>query len=244
MKLPDSLTTIGDGAFADCRMLKTINLPFRLTEVAPSLFANCESLTSVAIPANVTVIQQYAFYRSGLTDITIPEAVTSIGGYAFCGCQSLREVTVPKTVTEIGDMAFGYTVDSQSDEAPKPDPAFVLHGRPASAAKAYAAAAGITFRQHGIDLRILFGVIGAAAAALLIVLMARGQKKHPAGENEQEGDAAAEMIEDPNYTSILDDDADDGDPYDRSYGFSADEDEDDEADSVAEPDSEQDIPTE
>ena len=225
VRLPDSLTTIGDGAFADCRKLASVNLPFRLTGLPPSLFANCESLTTVSLPANVTAIGQYAFYCSGLTEITIPESVTEIGSCAFCGCKALREVRVPKTVTKIGDMAFGYSANSQEEgAAPTLDTSFVLHGTPNSAAKEYAASSGVTFKQHGIDPTVLICILVGAAALMIILGSIFLKKKHP--EQDAEKEQEPEEITDPNYSSILEDDAEDGDPYDRSYGFSS-EDEDD-----------------
>ena len=68
--IPDSVTTIGYGAFA-C----------------------CESLTSVTIPDSVTTIGFCAFQAcTSLTSITIPESVTSIGAYAFQTCTNLTSV--------------------------------------------------------------------------------------------------------------------------------------------------------
>ena len=224
VRLPDSLTTLGDGAFADCRKLNSIVLPFRLTELPPSLFANCENLTEIALPANIAKIGNYAFYCTGLTDITIPESVTEIGSCAFCGCNALREATVPKTVTKIGEMAFGYTTNSEEEgAAPTLDSSFVLHGTPNSAAKEYAAAAGVTFKQHGMDLTVLLCILVGAAALIIILCGIFWKKKHPQPETANESEP--EEIDDPNYSSILEDDDEDGDLYDRSIGFSA-EDED------------------
>lgn len=236
VRLPDSLTEIGDGAFADCRMLNSINLPFRLTQVSPSLFAHCANLTAVQIPANVTVIGSYAFYCTGLTEITIPDTVTAIDGYAFCGCSQLREVSVPKNVAEIGEKAFGFTVSSEEEGAePTVDPAFVLHGRPASAAKKYAQETGVTFKQHGIDPTVLICVLVGVVAVLVIagsLILGKKKSADPAGKAD-----APEEFRDPNYTGILDED--DGDPYDRSYGFSADDDADAEDSTGAETEPEQ-----
>jgi Flp pilus assembly protein protease CpaA len=81
--IPNSVTTIGNGAFADT------------------------GLTSVTIPNSVTTIGDYAFSGCiGLTNITIPASVTTIGSGAFSGCTGLTSITIPNSVTTIGDMAF------------------------------------------------------------------------------------------------------------------------------------------
>ena len=70
--IPNSVTSIGDGAF---------------------LF--CAGLTSITIPNSVTSIGDGAFeYCTGLTSITIPNSVTSIGTLAFDGCTGLTSINV------------------------------------------------------------------------------------------------------------------------------------------------------
>ena len=69
--IPDSVTSIGDGAFS-----------------------GCSSLASVVIPDSVTSIGVYAFLDcSSLESVVIPDSVTSIGSSAFQNCSSLESVT-------------------------------------------------------------------------------------------------------------------------------------------------------
>ena len=73
--IPNSVTSIGDGAFY-----------------------GCSGLTSVTIPNSVTSIGSIAFSEcSGLTTVTIGISVTSIGDWAFENCSSLKTVKVPVT---------------------------------------------------------------------------------------------------------------------------------------------------
>ena len=93
--IPESVTSIGDEAFSDCRSLTAINIPESVTSIGYNAFYQCSSLTSVTIPKSVTSIGWRAFSWCGsLTVITIPESVTSIGRYAFEGCRSLTGITV------------------------------------------------------------------------------------------------------------------------------------------------------
>ncbi len=105
--IPNSVTSIGDYAFADCISLTSVTIPNSVTSIGETAFYGCSSLTSVTIPNSVTSIGENAFHNcSGLTSINIPNSVTSIGNYTFKRCRSLTSVTIPNSVTSIGYEAF------------------------------------------------------------------------------------------------------------------------------------------
>ncbi len=107
IKLPNSVTRIGDDAFYDCSSLSSVTIPNSVTSIGDDAFYNCYRLSSVTIPNSVTSIGDDAFYNClSLSSVTIPNSVTSIGDDAFRGCSSLSSVTIPNSVTSIGDDAF------------------------------------------------------------------------------------------------------------------------------------------
>jgi hypothetical protein len=107
--IPDSVTSIGSYAFYGCSSLTSVTIPDSVTSIGSAAFISCTSLTSVTIPDSVTSIASYAFfYCTSLTAITIPDSVTSIGSYAFGSCTSLTSITIPDSVTTIGIHAFSY----------------------------------------------------------------------------------------------------------------------------------------
>ncbi len=68
--IPDSVTSIGDFAFHECRSLTSITIPNSVTLIDVAAFSRCESLTSITIPNSVASIGSVAFlYCNSLTDV-------------------------------------------------------------------------------------------------------------------------------------------------------------------------------
>ena len=105
--IPNSVTSIGNLAFANCKSLTSITIPNSVTSIKQMAFYGCSGLTSITIPNSVTSIGVQAFQGCfGLTSVTIPNSMTSIGNSAFSGCSGLTSVTIPNSVRSIGDNTF------------------------------------------------------------------------------------------------------------------------------------------
>ncbi len=107
VEIPNSVTYIGEDAFAGCDKLVQIDLPKNLNKIEAGSFSECSSLMDIFIPSNVTIIDDYAFYGcTGLKDITVPEAVSTIGDNIFRQCSNLKEIKLPRTVNALGECVF------------------------------------------------------------------------------------------------------------------------------------------
>ena len=107
--LPNSLTAIGNEAFAVCQSLTDIVIPYGVTSIGSGAFAFCTNLTDLpAIPESLTSIGERVFNNCGLTgSLTIPAHITSIGEMAFLDCSGLTgSLTIPAGVISIGAAAF------------------------------------------------------------------------------------------------------------------------------------------
>ena len=60
--IPNSVTSIGGGAFSGCSGLTSITIPTGVTSIGKGAFGLCRGLTSVTIPNSVTYIGIEAFY--------------------------------------------------------------------------------------------------------------------------------------------------------------------------------------
>jgi uncharacterized protein YjdB len=105
--IPNSVTSIEQGAFYECTSLASITIPNSVTSIGHMAFVLCTSLASVNIPNGVTIINPQTFSSCyNLASVTIGNGVTSIGSSAFSHCQKLVSVTIPENVTSIDRGAF------------------------------------------------------------------------------------------------------------------------------------------
>lgn len=117
--IPDSVTSIGDYAFNDCKKLTSITIPDGVTSIGDYAFADCTNLTSVIIPDSVTSIGKNAFGNcSALTSVTLGDGLKSIGDSAFIYCDALSDISIGNNLESIGDYAFRYCESLSSIKTP------------------------------------------------------------------------------------------------------------------------------
>ena len=99
---------MSNAMFFKCGKLKEIKMPATVTAIGDSCFYKCASLQDITIPNSVKEIRSYAFAETALPKFDFPEGV-AISKYVLSGCSSVKEITVPSDATEIPDEAFSGT---------------------------------------------------------------------------------------------------------------------------------------
>lgn len=118
--IPDSVTSIEEGAFAHCTNLISVTISNSVTNIEKWAFAYCSNLTSITISDNLISIEKGVFIGcTSLKNITIPNGVNRIEEYAFNCCYSLSNVIIPDSVKRIGEVAFDYCKNLTSVTIPK-----------------------------------------------------------------------------------------------------------------------------
>ena len=106
IKFDGMITKIAYRAFKDSS-LTSVTIPNSVTSIREGAFSGCTLLTSITIPDSVISIGDYAFSGcSNLTSITLPDAVTEIGLRAFKNCSKLDIISLPNSMAYWGDYAF------------------------------------------------------------------------------------------------------------------------------------------
>ena len=108
ISLPDTLVTIGSGAFNNTGAshgIEYVVIPDSVKSIGTGAFRS-GGISRVRLSAGITAIPESAFAYSGLTEVELPDKVTYIGKNAFAYCTALTEADLPEGIVTIAEGAF------------------------------------------------------------------------------------------------------------------------------------------
>lgn len=89
IKIPDSVDTIGSGAFFYCQDLERITLPSALQTLSSVTFYGCAALSEVTFPASLKTIESSVFDGCrNLSEVKLPASLTAIQSSVFHRCSA------------------------------------------------------------------------------------------------------------------------------------------------------------
>lgn len=96
-------------AFFKNESLVTVKLPESITEVGEDIFGDCKTLRGVKLPKGVSRINKEAFYGCSILEtINFPAKLTSVGDNAFSLCSKMELDNLPNSLLHVGQSAFCY----------------------------------------------------------------------------------------------------------------------------------------
>lgn len=107
IKIPDSVTSIGDNAFEYCNNLSELIIPDSVVNIGRDIFSYCNNLTKIYFPKKIDSLGDWTCENFiNLTEIKLPYGITEIPRSAFKGCVKLNQAIIPESVSIIKDDAF------------------------------------------------------------------------------------------------------------------------------------------
>lgn len=107
LRLPDSVTKIGEGAFSNVEGLKTIIIPRTVKEIGVRAFANNQTLEKVIMEDGVETIGGWAFMECpNLVEVELPDTITTIAAGTFYTCKKLAYIEIPVNIENIESYTF------------------------------------------------------------------------------------------------------------------------------------------
>ena len=96
---------IPDYAFNNCTALESVSFPASVNTIGVQAFEECSALTSVDL-SNISVLEESAFYKSGISDVTSLDNLNDIGKSVFRDCKSLKKISLPEGITALKENTF------------------------------------------------------------------------------------------------------------------------------------------
>jgi hypothetical protein len=103
--IPAGCLTISDDCFAGCTALARVRLPDSLTQIGNGAFWKC-AVKEVSLPDGCKVAKCAFWQCAALTKVTIGSGCTIIGEWVFSSCAALTTVTIGPGCASIGRLAF------------------------------------------------------------------------------------------------------------------------------------------
>lgn len=104
IKIPNTVTNIGWGAFMGNTAMTSITIPESVQNIQGQAFSENLSLSSVVIEGPASIGDK-AFYNNKISNLVLHEGVTSIGSRAFY-INKMTSIIIPGSVQSIGNEAF------------------------------------------------------------------------------------------------------------------------------------------
>ncbi len=113
-KIPNSVTRIGEWAFAGQSLLTTVDIPNSVTSIGSWAFDE-SGLKSMVMPNSIIALGTNVFmYCQALETLVFSESLEIISGFMLNQCHALKSITIPASVKVVEEYALAYCNNIQS----------------------------------------------------------------------------------------------------------------------------------
>ena len=101
------VTAIGDDAFRECGMIRTVIIPDSVTHIGNWAFVNCYSIKNITFPESIIYAGQQAFaYCVSIEEVKLPNSLTKLSSGLFDSCFMLKRVDFGNNISYVSNNLF------------------------------------------------------------------------------------------------------------------------------------------
>ena len=100
------VTVLFDSLFSGHPEIESVRIPDTVTDIGEFVFDGCGSLRRIRLPGSLEHIWPYAFARCGIEEIMIPEKIRTIAPFTFKDCKNLKKITAEPGLKNCCGYAF------------------------------------------------------------------------------------------------------------------------------------------
>ncbi len=129
--MPDTVTSIGEGAFRFCLELEQVGLPAKLKEIPRQTFESCSMLKELIVPSTVRTIHYSSLIWShGIERLVLQDGLKEIvsDGIMTVSDSKIKDVKLPKTLKKVPGGVFNYSPHLKSFNLDSENPYFCIIG--------------------------------------------------------------------------------------------------------------------
>ena len=104
--IEEGFTEIANFAFISCPKLNRVIIPNSVITIGVGAFAHCTSLTAADLPPKLSYLGASCFEDTGILDVDIPETIIRIGERCYNDCILLHSLHLPDTQPILGNNCF------------------------------------------------------------------------------------------------------------------------------------------
>ena len=113
-KIPNSVTRIGEWAFAGQSLLTTVDIPSSVTSLGSHAFSE-SGLKSMEMPNSIIGLGVNVFMNCrAMETLVFSESLETIPGFLLNQCHALKSITIPASVKVVEEYALAYCNNIQS----------------------------------------------------------------------------------------------------------------------------------
>ena len=113
-KIPNSVTRIGEWAFAGQSLLTTVDIPSSVTSLGSHAFSE-SGLKSMEMPNSIIALGTNVFMNCrAMETLVFSESLETISGFILNQCHALKSIIIPASVKVVEEYAIAYSNNVES----------------------------------------------------------------------------------------------------------------------------------